>query len=248
MRKSELVKEISKDERLPEITVKRVLEALEGILVEEAVTKGEGGIYGFLQVRTSVHKDADGKEYPYLRFKPSAMFKTLFKHFGVGTGREHILTRHNWTALLAYARDKEEEQKENRKRDDMRISDDLLKTPFESSKPTSLPPEPTVTSSEPVETPVTPVETSVTHVETPVTHVETNTEGEVGFDAESALESLLEPYSANPEPNPVETPEPVETPANTVETPKSEETPKTTENQPKPKDDGLAMLEELLGF
>ena len=33
MRKSEL-KEISKDERLPEITVKRVL-ALEGILVEE---------------------------------------------------------------------------------------------------------------------------------------------------------------------------------------------------------------------
>ena len=241
MRKSELVKEVSKDEHLPEITVKRVLEAIEGILVEEAVTKGEGGIYGFLQVRTSVHKDADGKEYPYLRFKPSAMFKTLFKHFGVGTGREHILTRHNWTALLSYARDKEEEQKENRKRDDMRISDDLLKTPFESSKPTSLPPEPTVTTPEPVKTPVTPVETSVTHVETPVTPAETNTEGEVGFDAESALESLLEPYSAVSEPKPVE-------PPNTVETPKSEETPKTTENQPKPKDGGLAMLEEMLGF
>lgn len=234
MRKSELVKEISKDERLPEITVKRVLEALEGILVEEAVTKGEGGVYGFLQVRTSVHKDADGKEYPYLRFKPSAMFKTLFKHFGVGTGREHILTRHNWTALLSYARDKEEEQKESRKRDDMRISDDLLKTPFESSKPTSVSPETTVTSSE-------PVETSVTHVETPVTPAETNTEGEVCFDAESALESLLEPYSAVSEPKPVE-------PPNTVETPKSEETPKTTENQPKPKDGGLALLEEMLGF
>lgn len=244
MRKSKLVKEISKDEHLPEITVKRVLEALEGILVEEAVTKGEGGIYGFLQVRTSVHKDADGKEYPYLRFKPSAMFKTLFKHFGVGTGREHILTRHNWTALLAYARDKEEEQKESRKRDDMRISDDLLKTPFEPSKPTSLPSEPTVTTPEPVKT---PVETSVTHVETPVTHVETNTEGEVGFDAESALESLLEPYSTVSEPKPVEPPKPTDT-SNTVETPESGETPKTTENQPKPKDGGLALLEEMLGF
>ena len=143
------------------------------------------------------------------------------------------MNRHNWIALLAYARDKEEEQKENRKRDDMRISGDLLKTPFESSKPTSLPPEPTVTSSEPVVTPSEPVETPVAHVETPVTPTETNTEGEVGFDAESALESLLEPYSAVSEPGPVETPEP-------TEIPKSVETPETTENQPKPKDGGLA--------